>query len=192
MSRTLTIKKKWVCASEKPIREERRFRRRERASTRQARIMPSREYHEEFDRILKEKGIIPQDIDGESVHNRLDRHAEKYGPRHREEDEWHGVEGIRRMIDKYVEGFTLPIEQETATAYVRIAYGHLCLDDVASEMRREFACRYADLDWTGNEGVYSKALKRMRREGYDEARYKGRHMSIIQRYWTGREPRRLR
>ena len=61
--------------------------------------MPSRKWHLEFDEVLRDKGVIMEDTDGTAVHNRLDRNASRYGPTHREDDEWHNPESVRAMID---------------------------------------------------------------------------------------------
>lgn len=133
--------------------------------------MPTRKYHLEFDEILRENGFICENTDGNTVHDRLDRHSKKYGRDHREMDEWHSPEGIRDFIDNLINSLN-NIYQETATDYVRIAYGHIVLDEVASKAKRDENKDYNKLDWNK---IYSKALSKFMREGFHRKRYRGRN-----------------
>jgi len=132
--------------------------------------MPSLQYHLEFDeKRLEKNGVICDDTDGTVVHRRMDRNAKKYGPDHRDLDYWHSPEGIRDMIDGFVD--TIGIYPQTATDYVRIAYGHRCLDYIASKTIRALNCSYKDLDW---RNVYTRAYRLLRHNGYHKAVYQPR------------------
>jgi len=132
--------------------------------------MPSIEKHLDFDeKRLKKNGVIYEDTNGRTVHKRMDRSAKKYGPDHRELDYWHSPEGIRDMIDNIVA--SVGIRPETATDYVKIAYGHLCLDRTASRMMRELDCDYKDLNW---RSVYTRAYRLFRRYGHHNRCYQPR------------------
>jgi len=135
--------------------------------------MPSLKYHLEFDeKRLKKNEIIYEDTDGAAVHRRMDRNAKKYGPDHRELDEWHEPDAIRDMVDNFVE--TIGIYPQTATDYIKIAFGHRCLDDVASKYKREFGCNYSDLDNDDWRRIFTKAYKKFKRERYHKKVYQPR------------------
>lgn len=135
--------------------------------------MPSLRNHLDFDeKRLKKNRIICEDADGTAVHQRMDRNARKYGPDHRELDEWHEPEAIRDMIDNFVD--TIGIYPETATDYVRIAYGHRCLDSVASRAKREMDCGYSGLTEADWRGIYTRAYKLFRKYGYHKKVYQPR------------------
>jgi len=91
--------------------------------------MPSRSVHLLFDDYLKERGILYEDSYGDSVHDRMDRDLQIHGHwNHRYEDYYHDPKGIREWISGWAHlGY-----QETLTDYVRIAYGHLVLDEIES------------------------------------------------------------
>ena len=130
--------------------------------------MPSRKKLLEFDEILRAKGVIMDDTDGTTIHNRLDRHAKTYGPAHREDDEWHSHGAIRYMIDNMIKSLG-NISQDRATDYVRVARGHECLDYMASKLRRQYDCSSASLDWGY---VYQRTWRYMRSNGYHRAYYR--------------------
>ena len=137
--------------------------------------MPSLQYHLEFDeKRLKKNRIICGETDGTTVHRRMDKNAKKYGPDHRELDDWHSPEGIRDMIDNFVN--TIGIYPETATDYVKIAYGHRCLDSVASRMKRKLNCGYNDLDQDEWRSIYTHAYKLFRRYHYHKKVYQPRRL----------------
>ena len=135
--------------------------------------MPDLKHHLDFDeKRLKKNGIIYEETDGTSVHRRMDRNAKKYGPDHRDLDYWHSAEGIRDMIDGFVD--SIGIYPQTATDYVRIAYGHRCLDSIASRQKRVLDCGYSgltDADW---RGIHTRAYKLFRRYGYHKKVYQPR------------------
>jgi len=90
--------------------------------------MPSRRVHLKFDEYLKEHGIIHGYTYANTVHDRMDRDIVVYGAEHREIDFYHSEEGIR----EWLQGFSHLAYQETLTDYLRVAMGHLVLDDIAS------------------------------------------------------------
>ena len=136
--------------------------------------MPTLEYHQRFDEErLKKNRIICDKTNGKAVHRRMDAGAKKYGADHRELDEWHEPEAIRDLIDNFVASLG-NINPQTATDYVRIAYGHDCLDRTATKYRDESGGSYSDLtddDW---RTIFTKAYKRFRREGYHKKVYQPR------------------
>ena len=91
--------------------------------------MPSRRLHLKFDEYLKEHGVIA-DRDCSIVHDRIDRDIQVHGHwNHKYEDYYHDDRGIRDWIKKWAHlGY-----QETLTDYVRVALGHLVLDEFWSQ-----------------------------------------------------------
>jgi len=135
--------------------------------------VPSLERHLEFDeKRLKKNGVIFMNTDGTAVHRRMDRNASKYGPNHRDLDEWHTSEAIRDMVDNIVG--SIGMDSSRGTDYVRIAYGHRCLDSVASRTRRELGCNYSDLDDSEWRSIYTHAYKLFRRYYYHKKVYQPR------------------
>lgn len=83
--------------------------------------------HLKFDEYLKEHGIIYGYTYADVVHDRMDRDAQYYGHWfHREEDYYHCEEGIREWLEKWQH----LAYQETLTDYLRVALGHIVLDDM--------------------------------------------------------------
>jgi hypothetical protein len=133
--------------------------------------MPTLKYHLRFDEErLKKNRIICDETKGKAVHKRMDRGAKKYGPDHRELDEWHDPEAIRDMIDGMVASLD-NIYPQTATDYLRIAYGHYELDKIASKRKRELNCSYSDLDWGT---IFTDVYRNFKRNGYDKKVYQPR------------------
>ena len=130
--------------------------------------MPSRLTHLQFDEILREKGIISEDTDGSSVHNRMDKGSNKYGANHRVEDPFHNPEGIREFINNMVNSLGT-ISQKTATDYVRIAYGHLCLDYMTTKLKDKNDWSDDDIDW---ETAFERAYNFYRTKGFHKTYYK--------------------
>ncbi len=133
--------------------------------------MPPRLRHLEFDEVLRKKGVICEDTDGNSVHARQDRGSKKYAEAHRELDPFHSDSGIRDYLDQIINSIG-NIYQETATDYVRIAYGHLCLDYMASNLKRQIGCSYNELDW---EYVYRRTWKYFTDRGLQKAYHRARY-----------------
>jgi hypothetical protein len=124
--------------------------------------MPSMNRHLEFDeKRLKKNRVICEETSGRTVHKRMDRNVKKYGSDHRNLDEWHSPDGIRDMIDNFVE--TVGIDPITATDYVRIAYGHRCLDYIAS--------KYPTAEWGE---VFTRAYRLFRSNDFHNKRYRPR------------------
>jgi hypothetical protein len=132
--------------------------------------MPSRKHHLEFDDRLRKNSVICEDTDGNAVHARLDRNSKHFADMHRELDYFHSDVGIRDFIDNIVNSIGT-IAKSTATDYVRIAYGHLCLDYMASKLKREYDCSYRELNW---RGVYTRTWKYFQRNGYHRTYYRER------------------
>ncbi len=95
--------------------------------------MPSRRVHLKFDEYLKKHGIIHGYTYASTVHDRMDRGIIVWGSEHREIDFYHSEEGIR----EWLRGFSHLAYQETLTDYLRVAMGHLVLDDMASRSPRK-------------------------------------------------------
>jgi len=90
--------------------------------------MPDRRLHLKFDDYLKSKGIINEFTNGNSVHDRMDRGVDYFGPDHREIDYYHSEEGIRSWLS----GFQHLAYPETLRDYLRIGLGHIVLDEIES------------------------------------------------------------
>jgi hypothetical protein len=91
-------------------------------------LLPTRRTHLKFDKYLAEHGIVAY-RDYSVVHDRMDRLIRKYGSAHRMLDEYHREEGIRYLWLKKWQHLAY---QDTLTDYLRVALGHLVLDDIAS------------------------------------------------------------
>lgn len=94
--------------------------------------LPTRRVHLKFDECLREHGVIREDADTDAVHNRMDKDLQVYGHwNHQYEDYYHDVNGIRDWIGKWSHlGY-----QDTLTDYVRVALGHLVLDEMWSKYK---------------------------------------------------------
>jgi len=90
--------------------------------------MPGRRVHSKFDEYLVDHGKI-NERDYSSVHDRIDRLVKEYGSAHRLLDEYHSEEGIRYL---WLGKWQHLAYQDTLTDYLRVALGHLVLDDMAS------------------------------------------------------------
>ncbi|GEM_PF-1073769 len=132
--------------------------------------MPSRKRHLEFDEYLRKKGVIYADTDGNSVHARMDRGSKIYADAHRDLDYFHSDSGIRDYVDQIMNSIGT-IYHETATDYVRIAYGHRCLDYMASKLKRQYGCTYNELDW---KTVYRRTWKYFKYLGFHRTYYRRR------------------
>jgi hypothetical protein len=86
--------------------------------------MPSRKVHLKFDEYLKIKEVIFDDTFAQSVHKRMDKGVQKFGPDHRTVDFFHSEQGIREWL-REMKHIT---SQDTLTDYLRVALGHLVLD----------------------------------------------------------------
>jgi len=113
--------------------------------------LPSRRVHLDFDEYLKDHGVISGYTYANSVHARMDRGINYWGPDHREMDFYHSEEGIR----EWLRGFSHLAYQETLTDYLRVALGHLVLDYLAS--RYEYENKYE---------LMKSAYRSFRRRGF--------------------------
>jgi hypothetical protein len=128
--------------------------------------MPERLYHLEFDDILRSKEVISRNTDGNTVHNIMDEGLYIYGSNHRSLDKNHSVKEIRKRITTWINNLGT-IKQRTATDYIRIAYGHLCLDYMASKLQKQ---NMPNLNWTY---IYKRTWKYFRYCGFYRSYYKG-------------------
>ena len=96
--------------------------------------MPTRRVHLKFDEYLREHGVIREDTKADAVHNRMDKDLQVHGHwNHQYEDYYHDINGIRDWIRKWSHlGY-----QDTLTDYVRVALGHLVLDEMWSKYEFE-------------------------------------------------------
>lgn len=90
---------------------------------------------------------------------------------HRELDYYHSDWGIRGFIDNIVNSIGT-IDPATATDYVRIAHGHLCLDYMASKLKRQQGLAYTQLNW---REVYTRTWKYFQRHGFHRTYYRERY-----------------
>lgn len=153
--------------------------------------MPARGFHQQFDEMLASKGVICEDRNGARVHAFMDRGAKKWGRLHRELDPRHDAEMIRPWIAAQVKRLGT-ISQDTATDYVRIAWGHVVLDYVAStakdRMQRTRGRRPSDseLDW---DSIYRRAWRYHRESGFHRVYYRGPnrdHLEVATHWLFGR------
>ena len=96
--------------------------------------MPTRRVHLKFDEYLREHGVIREDTKTDAIHNRMDKDLQVHGHwNHQYEDYYHDINGIREWIRKWSHlGY-----QDTLTDYVRVALGHLVLDEMWSKYEFE-------------------------------------------------------
>ena len=116
-------------------------------------ILPTRKVHSKLDERLKEDGIICIDTNTEKVHDRIDRDVKKFGAEHRDLSDYHNEEGVRWWINKW----SHLASQDTKTDYLRIALGHLTLDEVASNPKNRNK---------SEEGLIQTASRTFKRRGY--------------------------
>ena len=92
--------------------------------------LPTRRIHLKFDEYLRDHGVIREDRKTDAVHQRMDRDLQVFGHwNHQYEDYYHDINGIRDWIRKWSHlGY-----QDTLTDYVRVALGHLVLDEMWSK-----------------------------------------------------------
>lgn len=113
--------------------------------------MPSRRVHLKFDEYLKDHGVISDYTFADKVHDRMDRDLVVWGPEHREVDFYHSEEGIRNWLRR----FAHLAYQDTLTDYIRVALGHLVLDNI--ELRQE---------WLDEEDLIKRAYRSYIAKGY--------------------------
>ncbi len=89
-------------------------------------FMPERRVHLKFDKYLIEHDIIAN-RDYSIVHDRMDRDFQYHGGwNHQNFDFFHDIDGIRFWIRTWDH----LAYQETLTYYVRVALGHIVLDEM--------------------------------------------------------------
>jgi hypothetical protein len=89
--------------------------------------LPRRRVHLKFDEYLREHGVIREDTKTDTVHNRMDKDLQVYGHwNHQYADYYNYPNGIRNWIRKW----SHLGHQDTLTDYVRVAFGHLVLDEM--------------------------------------------------------------
>jgi hypothetical protein len=98
----------------------------------------------------------------------MDKGSKWFQEAHRDLDHFHSDAGIRDYVTQLIESLG-SIYTSTATDNVRIAYGHLCLDYIASKLKRQQNCTYRELDWNL---VYRRAWNLFKRKGYKRKYYK--------------------
>lgn len=120
--------------------------------------MPAKRAHLRFDEYLREHNVICEDTVTNSVHSRMDRDIQVFGHwNHRYEDYYHDIKGIRDWIRKWAHlGY-----QETLTDYVRVALGHLVLDEIWSKQK-----------WEDEYDLMKKAYKSFVARGFDKCFFK--------------------
>jgi len=144
--------------------------------------MPGQEYHLMFDKILEGRGIICEGRNTPAVHNFMDKGARQWGPLHRVLDPKHDAEMIRPWIAAQVQRLK-NIKQDTATDYVRAAWGHIVLDYVVSveKDRIERKCgkrpEDSELDW---DYLLPRALSLYKKEGFDRTYYRGPKRGLLE------------
>ena len=119
--------------------------------------MPNRETHLEFDEYLKRHGVISDYTFADSVHRRMDRGIKVFGADHRFIDFYHSEEGIR----EWLRGMSHLANQVTLTDYLRVALGHLVLDDMASRFPRK-----------NTEELVKSAYRSFIQKGFDRKYFK--------------------
>jgi len=125
--------------------------------------MPSRNWHEEFDRFLATKGVLLSNGGYGEVHTFMDRGVEIFGSMHRELDKYHGkgtsakAKGLRRWLN----GKYNVIGQDLATDWLRAGLGHICLDDAESYLNGSYS-------W---EEVFDSAYRSMVQRKWTKARF---------------------
>lgn len=95
--------------------------------------MPDRRVHLKFDEYLIHHGIV-NDRGYNTVHDRMDRDLHRWGHwYHRELSPYHTEEGMRNWLRKWCR----LAYQDTLTDYLRVALGHLVLDEMWSKYEYE-------------------------------------------------------
>lgn len=129
--------------------------------------MPNFQQHLAADEYLRASAFINYKTNGRAVHTRLDRNVSKYGPKHRELDDWHSVKGIRRFITNMVRSLG-NINQETRTDYVRIAAFHIVLDETYTKEKERY---YIETE-EHMEEIYKKAFRNFKKKGFHRLYYR--------------------
>jgi hypothetical protein len=117
--------------------------------------MPNLKEHLLFDLFLKWEWIISDEIKTERVHQFIDTKVPKH---HHILDE----KTTRVKVKNWIDRFSHLAYPETLTYYLRVAYGHLVLDEAWGKIRKEpliYILRYA--------------FALFKERGYNKKTYKG-------------------
>jgi hypothetical protein len=113
--------------------------------------------HLKFDEYLKDHSVIFDVTFAESVHKRMDKGVKKFGPDHQLIDFYHSEQGIR----EWLRGMTHIRSQDTLTDYLRVALGHLALDDMAYRF-----------PWKDKEELMKTAYRSFIQRGFHRKKFK--------------------
>jgi len=94
--------------------------------------LPTKILHLKFDDYLIEHGVV-SDRNYSIVHDRMDRDVQYFGKFHRELGGYHREKGIRDWLRSWCH----LAYQKTLTDYLRVALGHLVLDEMWSKYKYE-------------------------------------------------------
>ena len=120
--------------------------------------MPSKKLHLQFDEYLRDRGVLCEETNTESVHGRMDRDVQVYGHwNHQYEDYYHDIKGVRSWIKKWSHLGS----QDTKTDFVRVALGHLVLDDIWSRN-----------DWEDEHDLMKRAYRSFVARGFERSYFK--------------------
>lgn len=119
--------------------------------------MPNRNIHEQFDVFLAKKDILLPDGRYGKVHEFMDLGVKSFGSTHREEDYFHGEEGLR----SWIKGKYNVIGQDRATDWLRAGLGHICLDAMH---RKNKDCSLDEL--------FNSAYRSMAQRSWDRSYFK--------------------
>jgi hypothetical protein len=121
-------------------------------------LLPTRRVHLKFDEYLRAHGIICKETLTNTVHERMDRDLQVHGHwDHRYIDYYHNIDGIRDWIRKW----SHLGNQETLTDYVRVALGHLVLDEI--HYRNE---------WKNEDDLIKRAYRSFVMRGFHKCYFK--------------------
>jgi len=126
--------------------------------------MPARQYHLDFDQVLRNERIIGA-TQGESIHKFLDKGSKKWAEAHRYKDPHHTIKGFLEHLSCIAH--SRDIRKSVATDQIRVALGHLCLDKVVSDLkdRSKRNKGYAELPWNS---IYRRVLARYIQRGFHQ------------------------
>jgi len=120
--------------------------------------LPTRRVHLKFDEYLREHGVICENTNTSAVHERMDRDLQTHGHwNHRYVDYYHDIDGIRAWVKKWSHlGY-----QETLTDFVRVALGHLVLDEIQSQGK-----------WEDKDDLMKRAYRSFVMRGFDRCYFR--------------------
>ena len=121
--------------------------------------MPLGPKHKKFDRYLAERGVLFPNASYEKVHEFIDRGVKKYGPNHREKDDYHNAD--EHAFRDWLNGKSNIIKQDMATDWLRAGYGHYCLDDAERRSPKNIS----------DDKLFDSAYRSMCQKGWDRAKF---------------------